>query len=316
MTPTLPTTPVGENASRGAHQPAAAVPRRAAPRRSTSRRRGRWLGGTAPGPRPDRGGCPRRRRVAAGHTGPGGHGRRGDAGAAGVHRVRPRRAPGTPSRPPTSRTSTPACSPRRTSVGSSAYARTTRARPLRGRWRRAGTARSPSRCSATGSRGSRRPCATTSSRRSATGGSRRPAPTSTRPGVVLVGGGPGDPALVTVAARQALAAADVVVADRLAPRALLDELSADVELVDVAKLPRGRAAAAGADQPGARRPGPGRQAGGAVQGRRLLRLRPRLRGGAGVPRGGRTRERGARAAQPGRGHRRGRHPADPPRGRP
>jgi uroporphyrin-III C-methyltransferase/precorrin-2 dehydrogenase/sirohydrochlorin ferrochelatase len=62
------------------------------------------------------------------------------------------------------------------------------------------------------------------------------------PGVVLVGGGPGDPALVTVAARQALASADVVVADRLAPRALLDELGADVELVDVAKLPRGRAA--------------------------------------------------------------------------
>ena len=62
------------------------------------------------------------------------------------------------------------------------------------------------------------------------------------PGVVLVGGGPGDPALVTVAARQALASADVVVADRLAPRALLDELSPDVELVDVAKLPRGRAA--------------------------------------------------------------------------
>lgn len=62
------------------------------------------------------------------------------------------------------------------------------------------------------------------------------------PGVVLVGGGPGDPALVTVAARQALASADVVVADRLAPRELLDELGAQVELVDVAKLPRGRAA--------------------------------------------------------------------------
>ena len=62
------------------------------------------------------------------------------------------------------------------------------------------------------------------------------------PGVVLVGGGPGDPALVTVAARQALASADVVVADRLAPRALLDELDPGVELVDVAKLPRGRAA--------------------------------------------------------------------------
>jgi uroporphyrin-III C-methyltransferase/precorrin-2 dehydrogenase/sirohydrochlorin ferrochelatase len=62
------------------------------------------------------------------------------------------------------------------------------------------------------------------------------------PGVVLVGGGPGDPELVTVAARHALASADVVVADRLAPRELLDELSPEVELVDVAKLPRGRAA--------------------------------------------------------------------------
>lgn len=60
------------------------------------------------------------------------------------------------------------------------------------------------------------------------------------PGVVLVGGGPGDPELVTVAARHALASADVVVADRLAPRELLDELGPDVELIDVAKLPRGR----------------------------------------------------------------------------
>jgi uroporphyrin-III C-methyltransferase/precorrin-2 dehydrogenase/sirohydrochlorin ferrochelatase len=60
------------------------------------------------------------------------------------------------------------------------------------------------------------------------------------PGVVLVGGGPGDPELVTIAARNALASADVVVADRLAPRELLAELSPDVELIDVAKLPRGR----------------------------------------------------------------------------
>ena len=62
------------------------------------------------------------------------------------------------------------------------------------------------------------------------------------PGVVLVGGGPGEPDLVTVAARHALATADVVVADRLAPRELLDELGPDVELIDVAKLPRGRSA--------------------------------------------------------------------------
>lgn len=63
------------------------------------------------------------------------------------------------------------------------------------------------------------------------------------PGVVLVGGGPGDPDLVTVAARRALSEADVVVTDRLAPRELLDELAPDVELIDVTKLPRGRAAA-------------------------------------------------------------------------
>jgi uroporphyrin-III C-methyltransferase / precorrin-2 dehydrogenase / sirohydrochlorin ferrochelatase len=62
------------------------------------------------------------------------------------------------------------------------------------------------------------------------------------PGVVLVGGGPGDPELITVAGRHALASADVVVADRLAPRELLDGLASHVELVDVAKLPRGRSA--------------------------------------------------------------------------
>ena len=60
------------------------------------------------------------------------------------------------------------------------------------------------------------------------------------PGEVLVGGGPDDPELVTVAGRKALMEADVVVADRLAPRELIGELAADVELVDVAKLPRGR----------------------------------------------------------------------------
>lgn len=61
-------------------------------------------------------------------------------------------------------------------------------------------------------------------------------------GVTLVGGGPGDPELMSVAGRRALMEADVVVADRLAPRELLSELPADVELIDVAKLPRGRSA--------------------------------------------------------------------------
>lgn len=63
-----------------------------------------------------------------------------------------------------------------------------------------------------------------------------------RPGVVLVGGGPGDPELVSVAGRKALMEADVVVADRLAPRELLAELPASTRIVDVAKLPRGRSA--------------------------------------------------------------------------
>lgn len=62
------------------------------------------------------------------------------------------------------------------------------------------------------------------------------------PGVVLVGGGPGDPELISIAGRKALLEADVVVADRLAPRELLAELPADVEVIDVAKLPRGRSA--------------------------------------------------------------------------
>jgi uroporphyrin-III C-methyltransferase / precorrin-2 dehydrogenase / sirohydrochlorin ferrochelatase len=62
------------------------------------------------------------------------------------------------------------------------------------------------------------------------------------PGVALVGGGPGDPELITVKGRRLLARADVVVADRLAPRELLDELPAGVEVVDAAKIPYGRAA--------------------------------------------------------------------------
>ena len=65
-------------------------------------------------------------------------------------------------------------------------------------------------------------------------------PSGTVHEVVLVGGGPGDPELVSVAGRKALMAADVVVADRLAPRELLGELPGDTEIVDVAKLPRGR----------------------------------------------------------------------------
>jgi uroporphyrin-III C-methyltransferase / precorrin-2 dehydrogenase / sirohydrochlorin ferrochelatase len=60
----------------------------------------------------------------------------------------------------------------------------------------------------------------------------RSAPTGS---VALVGGGPGDPELITVRGRRLVASADVVVVDRLAPRALLDELPPDVEVIDCGK---------------------------------------------------------------------------------
>ena len=66
---------------------------------------------------------------------------------------------------------------------------------------------------------------------------RRPA------GVAIIGGGPGDPGLITVRGRQLLAEADVVLTDRLAPRVLLDELRDDVEIIDASKIPYGRAMA-------------------------------------------------------------------------
>lgn len=64
-----------------------------------------------------------------------------------------------------------------------------------------------------------------------------------RGSVALVGGGPGDPGLITVRGRELLGEADVVITDRLAPRSLLAELSPDVEIVDAAKVPRGAAVA-------------------------------------------------------------------------
>lgn len=58
-----------------------------------------------------------------------------------------------------------------------------------------------------------------------------------RPGsgsVAIVGGGPGDPDLLTVRARRLLAGADVVVRDRLAPQVPLPD---GVEVVEVGKTP-------------------------------------------------------------------------------
>jgi uroporphyrin-III C-methyltransferase / precorrin-2 dehydrogenase / sirohydrochlorin ferrochelatase len=73
---------------------------------------------------------------------------------------------------------------------------------------------------------------------------RQPAPGSPVAGqarrvgrVALVGGGPGDPGLLTVRGRRLLAEADVVVADRLAPRDVLADLDPDVEVIDAGKAP-------------------------------------------------------------------------------
>ena len=58
--------------------------------------------------------------------------------------------------------------------------------------------------------------------------------------VALVGGGPGDEELLTLRGRALIEAADVVVADRLAPQHILSELATDVEIIDAAKIPYGR----------------------------------------------------------------------------
>lgn len=55
--------------------------------------------------------------------------------------------------------------------------------------------------------------------------------------VYLVGGGPGDPDLMTVRGRRLLGAADVVITDRLAPHAVVDDLGPDVLVIDAGKQP-------------------------------------------------------------------------------
>jgi uroporphyrin-III C-methyltransferase len=63
-----------------------------------------------------------------------------------------------------------------------------------------------------------------------------------RPGtgeVILVGGGPGDLSMLTLGGLEAVRRADVIVTDRLAPLAALDQARPDTVIVDAAKIPRG-----------------------------------------------------------------------------
>ena len=104
-------------------------------------------------------------------------------------------------------------------------------------------------------------------------------------GVALVGGGPGDPELITVRGRRLLANADVVVADRLAPPELLAELPPHVEVIDAAKIPYGRAMAQDAINAVLIERARERQVRRPAQGRRPVRLRPGLRRGDRLHRG-------------------------------
>jgi uroporphyrin-III C-methyltransferase len=56
--------------------------------------------------------------------------------------------------------------------------------------------------------------------------------------VYIVGGGPGDPGLITVKGLECLRRADVVLYDRLAPTELLDEVPPHAKLIDVGKEPK------------------------------------------------------------------------------
>ena len=56
--------------------------------------------------------------------------------------------------------------------------------------------------------------------------------------VYIVGGGPGDPGLITVKGLDCLRRADVVLYDRLVAQELLTEASAHAEMIDVGKEPK------------------------------------------------------------------------------
>jgi uroporphyrin-III C-methyltransferase/precorrin-2 dehydrogenase/sirohydrochlorin ferrochelatase len=64
---------------------------------------------------------------------------------------------------------------------------------------------------------------------------RKPSPDGGR--VTLIGGGPGDPDLLTIRGRRLLRQADVVVTDHLGPAAVLADLDADVEVRYAGKRP-------------------------------------------------------------------------------
>ncbi len=96
-----------------------------------------------------------------------------------------------------------------------------------------------------------------------------------------------------------------MIADRLIPRSLLDELSGRRRADRRRQGPLWKVPGPGEDQRAARRPGPGREVRGPAEGRRPVRLRPRRRGDDRLRRGRGPRDGRAGDHQRGRGARRG-----------
>ena len=94
--------------------------------------------------------------------------------------------------------------------------------------------------------------------------------------VVLVGAGPGDPDLLTVKAARVIAAAEVIFADRLVGKGILELASATAQIVSVGKSKGEHSVPQ--DEIHARMIAAARQACGAAEGRRPVCVRTRWRG--------------------------------------
>ena len=100
--------------------------------------------------------------------------------------------------------------------------------------------------------------------------------------VYLVGAGPGDPGLMSARSLELIAAADVIVYDRLIPDTALDGARAGAELVYAGKEGGGPSVSQDDINGWLVEHGEAGQGGRPPEGRRSVRVRPRRGGGRGV----------------------------------